>query len=62
MNIVDGVVTKVLSDPTYISSFDVKWWQVEVEYNSWGTISNTVLVFPTFEQAYAVVEGYKFLA
>jgi hypothetical protein len=62
MNLVDCVVEKVLSLPSYHEYSGVNWWTVRVRYNSWGTTSDMDLICPTFEQAYAVTEGYKFLA
>lgn len=62
MNLVDCYVTKVLGEPVHRHCYDACWWQVPVEYNSWGTLSKTDLVFKTKEAADKVVEGYHFLA
>lgn len=62
MNLVDCYVTRVLSEPEHRKCEGVEWWEVLVEYDSWGGVSESVRSFPTFEQAYAVTKGYHFLA
>lgn len=62
MNLIDAYVTKVLSEPRYIDKYeDHKWWQVRVEYNSYGRLSETELTFKTEEEAKLVNVGYHFL-
>lgn len=56
MNLVNAVVTKVLSSPQI--EFN-KWW-VDVEYNSHGRTSESRLMFETKEQAEKVDIGYEF--
>lgn len=66
MNLVDCVVTKVLSGPYEYK--DEGWedivdtWFVDVEYNSYGAISKTTLMFASREKAESITEGYKFTA
>jgi hypothetical protein len=64
MNLVDAYVTKVLGEPQYIDKYaneGVTWWQVPVECNSYGVLSETMLSFNTEEEAKAVVRGHHFL-
>jgi hypothetical protein len=61
MNLLDAVVTKVLSGPTFETYNGVSWWEVKVEYECWGSKSETCLTFPTKEDAETVAVGYKFL-
>ncbi|MDE4538027.1 hypothetical protein GIB19_12440 [Pseudomonas sp. ITEM 17296] len=58
MNLIDYYVTKILGDP--YRKFGA-WW-VDVEYNSWGSISTTRLMFRTEEAARAAQVGHKFTA
>lgn len=65
MNLVDCYVTKVLSEPEYIDKYAAEgliWWQVSVEYDSYGRLSETRLTFKTKEDADAVKMGYVFQA
>ena len=57
MNLVDGVVTQVKSDPYEMYG---KWF-LEVEYSSWGTPGTTNLMFDTRREALAVFPGHRFL-
>lgn len=64
MNLVDAYVTKVISEPTwrfYYGKQSVTWWEVEVEYDSYGVIDTQKLSFSTKEEAEQVKEGYHFL-
>lgn len=63
MNLIDCYVTKVLSDPysRYNKFNNTTYWIVDVEYNSYGVISNTELLFNTKEDALKVKIGYHFL-
>jgi hypothetical protein len=56
MNLVDAVVTKVLSKPY----FNYNYWFVDVEYNSYGVISKTNIMCSTEETAKAIKAGYTF--
>ena len=56
MNLVDAVVTKVLSKPY----FKYNYWFVGVGYNSYGRISKTNIMCSTEEAAKAVKVGYTF--
>ena len=56
MNIVDAVVTKVLSEPHLLFN---KYW-VDVEYNGYGVISKTNIMCSTEEAAKAIKVGYTF--
>ncbi len=59
MNLCDGIVTEVLSEPY----FKYGCWWVDVNYLSWSdTPSETNLMFHCEEDARAVLPGYKFLA
>lgn len=64
MNLLDCYVTKVLGDPYYVDSFDVKWRAVDVEYkDGWFPgVSASTRTFKTKEEAEAVKEGFHFLA
>ena len=57
MNTLDAVVTKITSEP--YEMYD-KWW-VDVEYDCWGAISKTKLMFYSKESALSVKVGYKFI-
>ncbi|WP_201319074.1 hypothetical protein [Paenibacillus sp. EPM92] len=64
MNLVDAYVTKVLGEPEYIDKYaneGVTWWQVPVECDSYGRLSETNLVFKTEEEAKEVRVGHHFL-
>jgi hypothetical protein len=64
MNLVDAYVTKVLSEPAFNDVYKdegITWWQVSVEYDSYGWLSETLLTFKTKSEAEAVSVGYKFL-
>jgi hypothetical protein len=64
VNLVDAYVTEVLSEPAYNDKYaaeGVTWWQVDVNYDSYGRISQTRLTFKTKEEAAAVKIGYHFL-
>lgn len=56
MNLVDAVVTKVLSEPYLLFN---KYW-VDVEYNCYGVISKTNIMCSTEETAKAIKAGYTF--
>lgn len=62
MNHIDSVVTKVLGKPTFRRCEDVEWWEVWVEYNSWGRVSEQMLWKKTEAEINEVKEGFKFLA
>lgn len=55
MNMVECVVTKVLSEP-YLNYL----WCVDVEADSWGSVQKTTVHCQTKEQAEQVKIGYKF--
>lgn len=57
MNLVDGFVTKVLSEPYEKYG---KWW-LDVEYVSWGNPGEYTLMFDKKGDALNVEKGYKFL-
>jgi len=67
MNLVDAYVTKILSEPKYIECDSLvdgrklSWWQVDVEYDCYGRLSERPLTFDTEEKAKAVKVGHKFL-
>lgn len=64
MNLVDAYVTKVLSEPEFIDTYKdegVVWWQVKVEYDSYGRLSETEMTFKTKAEAEKVEVGYHFL-
>lgn len=58
MNLIDCEVIKVLSEPR----FEYGYWWVDVEYNSWGSVSKTSVMLDTFAEALRVDIGYVFLA
>ncbi|MGJ7474534.1 hypothetical protein ACSFEV_12185 [Pseudomonas fulva] len=58
MNLIDCYVTKILSEPYRMFG---QWW-VDVEYDSWGSPSQTKLMFRTEEAARAAKVGHHFLA
>ena len=57
MNLLDAVVTKILSEP----EFKYYKWFVDVEYECYGVIDDTSLMFETKEEANGVKIGHKFL-
>lgn len=67
MNLVECVVTSVLGDPikkkfhSDVICKDIEYWEVQVEYNSYGSDGRTTLTFYTEEKAKEVKEGYVFL-
>lgn len=56
MNLIDAVVTQVLSKPY----FKYNYWFVDVEYNSYGVISKTNIMCSTEETAKAIKAGHTF--
>lgn len=66
MNLVECVVTSVLGDPIKKGFYSdliceyINYWEVPVEYNSYGSIGETNLTFTTEEKAKEVKEGYIF--
>ncbi|WDY60344.1 hypothetical protein [Pseudomonas sp. PSKL.D1] len=58
MNLIDCYVTKILGEP--YRKFGA-WW-VDAEYESYGRISKTQLMFRTEEAARAATVGYHFTA
>lgn len=56
MNLVDGIVTQVLSKPY----FKYNCWFVDVEYNSYGRTSKTNIMCSTEDQAKYIQVGYTF--
>ena len=59
MNLVDCVVTEVLSDVFKEASSGC--YGVKVEFNSYGNISQTRLFFDTEKEAKNIKKGHKFL-
>lgn len=57
MNLLESIVTKRLSKPYY----QYNKWCVNVEYDCWGRIEQTILMFNYKEEANAVDVGYEFL-
>jgi len=58
MNLVDCTVTKILSEPY----FEYGKWFIKVEYNCYGNLSETSLMFREKEYAEKVSVGYVFQA
>jgi len=58
MNLCDCYVKEILSTPYEAYG---KWW-VKVIYESWGTYSESTLMFSTQEEALGVQLGHHFLA
>ena len=56
MNLIDAVVTQVLRKPY----FKYNYWFVDVEYNSYGQVSETNIMCSTEETAKAIKVGYTF--
>lgn len=56
MNLIEGTVTKILGEP--FEAF-TRWW-VKVEYDAYGRLSETELMFSTKEKAESVTIGFKF--
>ena len=64
MNLLDAVVTEVLSEPLFVDTYKengVMWWQVKVKYDCYGVISERNLVFNNAVDAHNVSVGYEFL-
>jgi hypothetical protein len=64
MNLLDAYVTKILSEPNFNSDYarqGVTWWEIMVEYDSYGVKDSRTLSFDTKEKAEAVKVGYHFL-
>lgn len=57
MNLIDAVVTEVLSLP--YQKYD--YWWVDVNYKSYGVPGKTALMFKTISDAEKVQVGYEFL-
>lgn len=57
MNLVDAVVTKVLSEPYLLYN---KYWFVDVEHNCYGQVSETNIMCSTEEDAKAIKVWHKF--
>lgn len=60
MNLVESTVRKVLSEPRHQHGFCYDTFEVDVEVNCWGHVSETTLSFRTLEEAKQVKVGYKF--
>lgn len=63
MNLLDAYVINVLSEPRFNDSYKnkgVTWWEVDVEYDCWGSKGKRTLSFKTEAEARRVKEGYKF--
>lgn len=58
MNLVDCYVTKVLGKPI----FKYNHFFVPVEYDSYGRISTTEIMYETLEEAESIEIGYQFLS
>lgn len=58
MNLVDCYVTEILGEPYEAYG---KWWR-KVKYESWGSPSESKLMFNTKEEAEQVAVGHHFLA
>ena len=56
MNLINAVVTQVLSKPY----FKYNCWFVDVEYNGYGVISKTNIMCSTEETARAIKVGHTF--
>ena len=56
MNLINAVVTQVLSKPY----FKYNYWFVDVEYNSYGRTSKTEVMCSTEESAKAIKVGHTF--
>lgn len=64
MNLVDAYVTKVLSQPRFNDTYKdegVVWWEILVEFDSYGGLEERLLTFNTKAEAEAVKVGYHFL-
>lgn len=64
MNLLDAVVTKVLSEPKYVDEYakdGITWWEVKVEYDCWGQVSEGTLTCKTEDEAKEIKVGYEFL-
>lgn len=63
MNLIDCYVTKIFDKPysRYNNFNNSTEWIVKVEYNSYGAIDNTKLIFKTEKEALKVNIGYHFL-
>lgn len=57
MNVLNAVVTEVMSDPYEAYG---KWW-VKVAYDCWGIISQSSVMLDSYDEAAAVSKGYQFL-
>lgn len=57
MNLVDAQVTKIMGPPEF--KYD-NWW-VPVEYDCWGQLGKTELMFMTKEAAEKLKINFKFL-
>ena len=57
MNLLDAIVTKILSEP----EFKYYKWFIDVEYECYGVKDDTSLMFNSEEEARGVKIGYKFL-
>jgi hypothetical protein len=58
MNLVECYVTKILMKPK--KELLTGRFGVGIEFNSYGSISQTVLFFDTIDEAKKVKKGYKF--
>ena len=56
MNLINAVVTQVLSKPY----FKYNYWFVDVEYNGYGVISKTNIMCSTEESAKAIKVDHTF--
>ena len=61
MNMIDGYVEEVLSEPKYVVYTGFDWYFVKVRYSDEGGEHETDLMFDTMEKALDVKKGYVFL-
>lgn len=67
MNLINGYVEEVLSEPYYVDNKakygedKFNWWAVDVKYSDIGSGGERTLTFKTKEEAEEIEEGYKFL-
>lgn len=60
MNLIDAVVTKILSKPVYKSQEGYSWWIVRIEYKDMGGKSTKKRVFSSEEEAKKLKVGDVF--
>ena len=62
MNVLDHVVTKILSEPKFNECEGREYWSMDIEVSCYGRKQKGFLVFDTKEEAEKIEVGYVYQA